>query len=132
MKAETQIEENALAYEKLIKEKVSSGEFDLIMLGMGDDGHTASLFPHTHGLHTDGRWVIANYVPQKKTWRMTFTFDCINKGKNICLYVMGSKKEDMLARVLDEPYDPDQFPVQRVGTPDHKAIWVMDEAAVVI
>lgn len=130
MAAEDHIEENALAYEKLIREKIPALQFDLIMLGMGEDGHTASLFPYTHGLHAKDRLVIANHIPQKKTWRMTLTFECINNAKAICIYVMGSKKAEMVARVLDDPYDPDQFPVQRVGTPTHKALWILDQAAV--
>lgn len=131
MVAEKDIEENARAYENLIKEKVPSLAFDFIMLGMGDDGHTASLFPYTQGLHAKNRLVIANEVPQKKTWRMTFTFDLINQARHICIYILGSKKANRVAQVLDDPYDPDQFPIQRVGTPSQKALWVLDQEAVV-
>ncbi len=129
MPAEENIEENALAYERLIRKKVPSLQFDLIMLGMGEDGHTASLFPLTHGLHTKDRLVIANYVPQKQTWRMSFTYECIHMAKQICIYVMGAKKADMIVKVLMGPYDPDHFPVQRIGTPSHKALWILDQEA---
>ena len=59
----------ALAYEALIEETVPESRFDMVMPGMGDDGHTASLFPKTHGLHVNERLVIANYIPDKETWR---------------------------------------------------------------
>lgn len=123
------IEANAKAYEQLIKDNVPNQRFDLIMLGMGDDGHTASLFPKTHGLHTTDRLVIANYIPQKTTWRMTFTYDCINEGSNIAIYLMGGNKAPMLKKVLEGPYDPDEYPVQKVGTPSNKALWIVDSDA---
>lgn len=129
MKAEENIEENALAYEKLIREKVPSLQFDLLMLGMGEDGHTASLFPRTQGLHLEDRLVIANFVPQKNTWRMSLTYDCIHKAQVICIYAIGSNKAKMVAAALMGAYDPDNLPVQRVGRPNHKAIWILDTAA---
>lgn len=129
MVAEKDIEENALAYEQLIKQKVSSLHFDLMMLGMGEDGHTASLFPCTNALHARDRLVVANYVPQKQTWRMTMTYECIHRARTICIYALGAKKAHMVANVLLGPYDPEQFPVQRIGTPMHKALWILDNTA---
>ena len=87
MEAEHDIEANAARYEKLIEAKVPSRSFDLVMLGMGDDGHTASLFPQTHALQAEGKLVVANYIPQKKTWRMTLTFSlyqCRKKYLHLC------------------------------------------------
>jgi 6-phosphogluconolactonase len=129
MEAEHNIEENALKYDELIKTKLSPGIFDLVMLGMGDDGHTAPLFPKTHGLHSNQRLAIANFIPQKDTWRMTLTFECINQARHIAFYVLGKSKAEMLKRVLSSPYDPDLFPSQRVGTPTHKALWIADRDA---
>lgn len=129
MVAENDIEENALSYDELIHQKVPALQFDLIMLGMGEDGHTASLFPYTHGLHARNRLVVANYVPQKKTWRMTMTYECIDKAQKTCVYVIGEKKASMVKSVLLGPYDPDHFPAQRVGTPSHKALWILDKNA---
>lgn len=129
MPAEGEIEASALAYEQLIRQKIPSLRFDLIMLGMGEDGHTASLFPRTHGLHTKDRLVIANYVPQKKTWRMTLTYECIHMANLICIYAIGENKAKMIAEVLLGTYDPDNLPAQRVGTPSHKALWILDKAA---
>lgn len=129
MQAEENIEENALAYEQLIRQKIPSCQFDLIMLGLGEDGHTASLFPRTHGLHANDRLVIANYIPQKHTWRMSLTYECIHKAKNRCIYVMGTSKANVVARVLLGPYDPDNLPAQRVGIPTQKALWILDKEA---
>lgn len=129
MVAEEEIEENALAYEKIIRKKIPSLQFDLIMLGMGEDGHTASLFPKTHGLHAIDRLVIANYVPQKNTWRMSFTYELINQAKYICIYVIGANKASGVTKVLLSPYDPDNLPIQKVGTPSHKALWILDTGA---
>lgn len=126
MQAEENIEENALEYEKLIRQWVPSVSFDLLMLGMGEDGHTASLFPRTHGLHTKDRLVIANFVPQKETWRMSFTYECIHSAKVICIYAIGKNKESMVAQALTSFYDPDNLPIQRVGTDHHKALWILD------
>lgn len=129
MEAEGEMEESALAYEQIIREKVPSMSFDLVMLGMGEDGHTASLFPHTHGLHTNNRYVIANYVPQKHTWRMSFTYECIHDARHIIIYVLGKSKADIVTKVLTGPYMPDDFPVQRIGTSKHKALWILDDEA---
>lgn len=129
MVAETDIELNAKAYEELILERLGSHPFDLIMLGMGDDGHTASLFPHTEALHAKGRLVVANHVPQKNTWRMTFTFECINSATHICCYVNGSEKGEILKKVLFSPFNPELYPSQMIGTPSHPALWVVDMEA---
>lgn len=126
MHAEENIQENAKEYEKIIKEKLGSNLFDLVMLGMGDDGHTASLFPGTEGLQVTGKLVIANYIPSKNTTRMTFTFDCINKSQNICLYVLGDNKKEMIKEVFLEKKD---YPSAHVGTTQHNALWILDKEA---
>ena len=129
MQAEENIEENALAYEQLIQTTIPNASFDLIMLGMGEDGHTASLFPQTHGLHANNRLVIANYVPQKKTWRMSLTYDCIHKAKQVIIYVLGKDKAEMVKTVLIGEENPDLLPIQRIGTTKHKALWILDTLA---
>lgn len=129
MVAETEIEENAKLYEEVILRKLGGHAFDLIMLGMGEDGHTASLFPHTEALHAKDRLVVANFIPQKNTWRMTFTYACINAAQEICLYVLGDGKKHTLVDVLMSPLQPEKFPSQFVGTSSHKATWIADEGA---
>lgn len=127
MVAEKDIEQNALAYEKLIQSHLKKSEFDLVMLGMGEDGHTASLFPKTEGLKVQGRLVIANHVPQKNTWRMTFTFECINKARHIAIYVLGKNKQEMLKLCLTSKAH--LYPIEDIGTIEHKALWIVDEEA---
>lgn len=129
MVAENAIEEHARDYEKLILSKIPQKHFDLVMLGMGDDGHTASLFPGTQGLDVHDKLAIANYVPQKNTWRMTLTFPCINAARQITAYVLGSGKEDVLKEVLTGSYQPDRYPAQCVGTAQNKALWIADDRA---
>lgn len=129
MPAEHDAEEGAIVYEMLIRERTPSGAFDLVMLGMGEDGHTASLFPKTHGLHTEDRLVIANYIQQKNEWRMSLTFECINAARHPAIYLIGNNKAEMFKYVLTAPYQPDELPIQRVGTPEHKALWIVDDAA---
>jgi 6-phosphogluconolactonase len=129
MIGESNLEENALAYEKIIREKVPSGSFDYIMLGMGNDGHTASLFPRTHGLHSVDRTVIANFIPKLDTWRLSLTYECINKSKIVVIYVLGKGKSSMLREVLLGPYQPDDLPIQKIGTPQHRALWIVDNEA---
>lgn len=127
MKAEKDILEAAQVYEKEIRKTLHHHPFDLVMLGMGEDGHTASLFPHTEALEITGRLAVANHVPQKNTHRMTLTFECINQARNIAIYVLGPKKKHVIAEVLSSPPQFANLPAQRVGTPTHKALWITDK-----
>ena len=116
MNAEAEWEAHAKHYEELIKEHVPDLRMDLVMLGMGSDGHTASLFPATHGLHTEeGRLVVENFVPKMDTWRMTLTFNCINQARHAIFYVIGKDKAEMLHTILTAPYQPDLYPAQKLG-----------------
>ncbi len=123
------LEENAKKYEKLIQEHIPSKRFDLMMLGMGDDGHTASLFPKTHGLHAPERTVIANFLPDKDVWRLSVTFDCINESYKTVLYILGAGKAEMIRRVFSKKQEGDLLPVQNVGTESNPALYILDEAA---
>lgn len=123
------LEENAKKYENLINEHIPSKKFDLMMLGMGDDGHTASLFPKTHGLHAPERTVIANFLPDKDVWRLSVTFDCINHSQKTVLYILGAGKAEMVKKVFSKPHEGDLLPVQNVGTDKNPALYILDEAA---
>lgn len=129
MPSEGNLEKGAEEYEKILLTKVPSGSLDLVMLGMGEDGHTASLFPKTHALHTQAKLVVPNYIPQKSIWRMTFTFECINKAHHTNIYVLGKSKAEMVKKIFTSSYEPDELPIQRVGTPAHKALWILDTPA---
>lgn len=125
MKGEGDIVAHAEEYESIIKKTLQGRHFDLIMLGVGEDGHTASLFPHTKGLTVTNRLVIANEVPQKKTWRMTFTYTLINSAHNIVFYALGENKQSILKEVLFK----EDLPASKVGTLLNKALWVLDKDA---
>src|SRR3977135_1125436 len=73
---------------------------DLILLGLGDDGHTASLFPGTAALGETTRRVVANFVPKLDAWRLTFTFPLINQGRHVCFLVDATKHTDLIERVF--------------------------------
>lgn len=126
MQAETAIKENALAYEKTIKKVLKNAPFDLIMLGLGEDGHTASLFPYTLALEEKKRLVIENEVPQKKCFRMTFTYPLINQAKKICFYIIGESKAQILEKIL---FGPLEYPSQKIGTLANPALLLADQAA---
>lgn len=127
MPAEGDIEQAALAYEKTISSVLKRHPFDLIMLGLGEDGHTASLFPSTQALNVKDRLVAANHVPQHDCWRMTFTYPCINQARHIAIYVLGGSKKKIVTEVLFAKAAT--YPIQQVGTPTHKALWILDEDA---
>ncbi|MDN3506310.1 MAG: 6-phosphogluconolactonase [Simkaniaceae bacterium] len=129
MVAEENIEENALSYEKTIQNTLQGRPFDLVILGMGEDGHTASLFPQTEGLKAENRLSIANYVPQKNTWRMTLTYDALNSALNTAIYVIGDSKKNTLAEIFSSELRPERYPIQLIGTKESKALWIVDEAA---
>jgi 6-phosphogluconolactonase len=95
---------------------------DLILLGLGDDGHTASLFPGTAGLEERERRVIANFVPKFSSWRLTFTFPLINRARQICFLVNATKSGELIERVLRG--DP-QLPASRVEPTAGEMTWIL-------
>lgn len=103
--------------------------FDLILLGMGADGHTASLFPGTSGLHETRRWVIANHVEQLHTDRITLTTRVINHAQNIIFLIAGLDKADALKSVLQGEPAPDRYPAQLVKPRTTGLTWLVDRAA---
>lgn len=102
---------------------------DLILLGMGPDGHTASLFPGTvAGIsHTD--LCVAHYVPKLDRWRMTLTPSAINGARHVAITAGGREKADALKAVLNGPYEPDVYPAQVVRPRNGELTWFVDEAA---
>lgn len=117
MEGELNPEEAAARYEAVIRngfrlEGAETPTFDLILLGMGDDGHTASLFPHTEALNELGRIVVANHVPQKDTWRITLTWPVINQGREVAFLIEGTGKANVLHEVFQGSYQPETYPSQ--------------------
>lgn len=105
--------------------------FDLVFLGMGDDGHTASLFPETAALHTTSSLAAANFVPKLGSERLTLTAPVLNAGRAIVFLAGGPGKADTLARVLEGPETTNELPAQliRPTSPDGTLRWLIDEAA---
>jgi 6-phosphogluconolactonase len=95
---------------------------DLILLGLGDDGHTASLFPGTVALDETIKRVVANFVPKLDALRLTFTFPLINHARHVCFLVGAAKNADLIERVLEG--DP-QFPASRVNPPTGDVTWII-------
>ena len=99
----------------LAKEQPDLGRFDLVFLGMGPDGHTASLFPGTAALHSrDHEVVVANYVEKFKSNRITLTASTINNARNVTFLVAGADKADALREVLEGKFDPEVYPSQLI------------------
>jgi 6-phosphogluconolactonase len=102
--------------------------FDLILLGMGPDGHTASLFPDSAALDEQTRLVVANWVAKFNTHRLTFTFPVLNHAAEVLFMAAGPDKADMLHQILEgKPTPP--LPSQRVQPTDGTLLWMLDEAA---
>ena len=119
MEGELEPEVAASRYESLLRntfrlEGAETPRFDLVQLGMGDDGHTASLFPHTEAIHEMGRLVTANQVPQKDTWRITLTWPVINQASSVFFLIGGKNKAELVKEVFTGPRDPERLPSQLI------------------
>jgi 6-phosphogluconolactonase len=106
-----------------------SPTFNLVFLGMGADGHTASLFPHTTALRAGDRITAANYVEKFQSWRITLTADTINRARNIVFLVAGADKAPALKEVIEGPRNPDLYPSQLIEPSHGSLLWMVDEAA---
>lgn len=123
-------EESAGLYEEGIRRVFQTPldktpEFDLILLGIGGDGHTASLFPETAALSVRDRLVTANYVPKMSSWRLTFTYPLINAANNVAFLVQGEDKAERVRQVME---GDGQLPAARVR-PRGRLLWLLDRAA---
>lgn len=103
--------------------------FDLVLLGMGPDGHTASLFPSTEALQDKTRWVVPNYVPKFDAWRLTMTPLVLNRAATVIFLVAGEDKAERLPEVLEGPPDTDRLPSQLIRPTTGRLLWFVDRAA---
>jgi 6-phosphogluconolactonase len=134
MEGELEPEVAAARYESTIRntfklEGAETPTFDLILLGMGDDGHTASLFPHTEAINDMTHIVVPNHVPQKDTWRVTLTWPVINQGREVAFLIEGAAKAQVLREVLLGPYQPDTYPSQIIRPASGCLTLLLDSAA---
>lgn len=123
----------ALEYEHELRaefpENTSFPQFDLILLGMGSDGHTASLFPGTKALNADRRLVVANWVGKLFTWRITFSPPLLNAARAVIFLVAGADKALPLKGVLEGPHEPFQLPAQLIEPTTGDLLWLLDQNA---
>ena len=103
--------------------------FDLVLLGLGADGHTASLFPGSPALDEHDRLVVATHVPKLDAWRLTLTPPALRGARHAVFLVSGSDKAPVLREVLEGPYDPHRLPAQLVRPEKGELTWLVDEAA---
>lgn len=116
---------------KFLKLKNEFPKFDLILLGMGADGHTASLFPFTDALRETVKIAIENYVEKLDSMRLTLTFPVINNARNIMFLVKGADKAETLRDVLEGEFQPEKLPSQSVKPTNGNLFWLCDgESAV--
>ena len=103
--------------------------FDLILLGMGDDGHTASLFPLTSALNETAKIAVSNHVEKLNSNRLTFTFPTINNSANVIFLISGAAKANALKEVLEGESQPEKFPSQNVNLKNGNLYWLVDAPA---
>jgi len=133
MKGETNAQTAADDYESLLRRHFRLGEgqiprFDFILLGMGQDGHTASLFPAYDGIEITNRLVTDQYIREMEAWRITLTLPVLNNARACVFLIQGKEKHDVLAKALNLLSDR-TLPAQRVQPHDGKLYWIVDQAA---
>jgi 6-phosphogluconolactonase len=136
MRTDIPPEQSAADYEKILRVYFDSepsdsqaDSFDLVLLGMGDDGHTLSLFPGTEVVHEEKAWVRAYYLEAQDMYRITLTKPIVNRSTQIAFLTTGANKAHALREVIKGKYNPDLYPSQEIH-PDHGELhWFLDEAA---
>lgn len=132
MRGEIEPEPAAIEYGRLLKARFGDTGVDLAILGMGEDGHTASLFPHTPALQETHHRCVAQLVEKSttgKSWRITMTAPFLNRSRNVLVLVAGASKAQVLADVLTGAHDPQRLPIQLIDPPNGEMLWLTDSAA---
>jgi 6-phosphogluconolactonase len=133
MRGELQPAEAAAAYEEELREFFGESDgfpsFDLILLGLGEDGHTASLFPETSALDVTDRWVVANPVLKLEATRLTLTIPVINAARAVVFLVAGEGKAEALEEILEGDADPRGYPAKFIRPEGGDPTWMVDRAA---
>lgn len=132
MRGELHPDEAAMQYEEELREFFETPghppEFDLVQLGIGDDGHTASLFPNTPALDVNDRWAAQNPVPKLETVRITLTLPVLNAARAVSILVSGEDKAEAVKQVLESDADPHEYPSKFVR-PAGELNWMLDQEA---
>ena len=136
MRTELPPEEAAAAYQKTLQEYFGGSEnqlpkltFDLILLGMGDDGHTLSLFPGTAVIHEEKKWVVSFFLPAQDMYRITLTKIIANRAAHVAFMISGAGKADALKAVIEGKSEPDKYPSQVIEPTAGELHFFLDKAA---
>jgi 6-phosphogluconolactonase len=134
MRTDIQPEASAEEYEKILNRYFpvtvpASTTFDLVLLGMGDDGHTLSLFPGTHTMHIENKSVTSLFLKQQDMYRITLTAPVVNRAACVVFLVSGSGKATALKEVIEGDYQPDLYPSQVIKPLNGELHWFLDKAA---
>ena len=134
MEGERSAEEAARRYQEVLQqtfsvEKPDVPHFDLALLGMGPDAHTASLFPEASVLNEKERWVVAPWVEKFQTHRITLTPQVFNAAKRVVFVVSGLDKSTAVHAVLEGPFQPQKYPAQLINPVQGDLVWLLDQAA---
>lgn len=124
----------AMQYEEVLRSTFEGSDspipqFDLVLLGMGPDGHTASLFPGTDAVHETTRWVTAPWVEKFQSFRITMTPGLINQARQTTFLIAGREKAEVLRAVMEGPYQPDLLPSQVINPTSGNLTWFLDQEA---
>lgn len=131
MRTDIAPEESASEYEKVLKQYFDDSEitFDFVLLGMGDDGHTLSLFPGTEVIHEENAWVKAFYLPAQEMFRITLTAPVVNNAACVAFLAAGAGKAETLKHVLEGDSNVDLYPSQIIKPTKGQLHWFVDQAA---
>ncbi len=127
MEGELEPREAARRYAGVLRDVLGTPpRFDLVLLGLGEDGHTASLFPATPDLAPDGEWVFPSEAPVEPRQRLTLSLEVLNMARRVVFLVRGERKADAVRRVLQ---DREKLPAERVHPPGGVVLWLLDHPA---
>ena len=134
IRGEDQPAEAASSYERELRETftLSAGElprFDLVLLGVGDNAHIASLFPHTPAIHEARRLAVAVEVNAPQRHRVSLTAPVLNRAAHVMLIVSGANKAQAIKNIFEGPHNPDEYPAQLIDPSDGDVMWLLDKAA---
>jgi 6-phosphogluconolactonase len=132
MRGEIDPNQAATEYGQMLKARFGDGGPDITLLGMGDDGHTASLFPHTPPITETHHRCVAHFVEKSttgKSWRITLTPPFFNRSAQVLLLVTGASKAARVAEIMNGPKDPQRLPIQVIEPASGALIWMLDEGA---